>query len=192
VDHRVRVIVAVSLAASLWGCCVPPQRISAQPPLAQGADPPRGRGDTWSLSRFEPSEDAKLLDGTQQAFSVHFDIASNGGEMGEYEIWLSLGDRVERPFQVAGLGQPDVESLSGEATWSWRAHGRSKVAEVGLYRVDRSASGRTATLTLLQSIQRRYDIVCDPDAPPFERLLKHLFASCLQPVGEPVIPNAAP
>lgn len=195
-------VVATLLAASLGGCgllspgTVPP-RITAQPPPARGETPSPGNDDTWLLAHLTPDEGSNLVDGVQQPISVQFDVSSKDAAIGEYEIWLTLGSRAERPFQVVGVGHAASETLSGTVTWWWRAHGRSESAEVGLYRVERSASGRSATLTLLQSIRRRYDVLCDANASPFERFLKRLFGSCLQPAagdapkGGPAPPGAS-
>ena len=68
--------------------------------------------------------------------------------------------------------------MAGHNSWETPVDGTNSNIQMNLYRVEHSKSGKTTFKTLVRSIQRTYNIICDPDELFFILKIKRLFGFC--------------
>lgn len=133
----------------------------------------------FSLS---PDETSTLIDGHPYKFEVNLAMTGQIDSETEWEIRAVFNDHSSDPFVLSGIGQGGIFSMSSAIRWEVPVHGEKADIQMNLYRVAHTNSGRksqkTTFKTLIQSIQRSYNIICDHDEFFFILKMKRFFGYC--------------
>ena len=129
----------------------------------------------WSLDNLSPAANTVLEQG--DSIPVSIDMKAHGD--GYYLLKLSATRNKFRPFVV----DMNVENVggsvdfSGQMTWFMRARRKSENVTISLYQI-RTAGLNRADTSMLQQINRRYDVICNKKQGAFILFFKRLFLIC--------------
>jgi hypothetical protein len=150
-------------------------------PSSEGRRVPLSNTPSVDISNLRPDENSLLLDG--RSYPVAIDIAMTAGPPldTEYVVEAIFSNRSSGPFSLRAINQGEgVASESAYVTlmWSVRVHGNDERIQVNLYRVLRSSTGRTTFTIRDKSIERLYEVRCDPGGFFIVHFLRRVFGAC--------------
>ena len=176
------IFVGLLLCSCVSGC----SSLTMQRPSIHRYTPsPEGRGtrnsDTPNVDIFDlrPDENSVLFDG--RSYRASIDIAMTAGLPldTEYVVEAIFSNVSSGPFSLRAINQGAAsEDIYVTLTWSVPAHGNDERIQVNLYRVLKSSTGKTTFKIRDKSIERLYEVHCDPDGFLIVRFLRRVFGAC--------------
>lgn len=133
-----------------------------------------GNVDITNFS-LRPDENATLIDGHLCEFEVDLEMMGQIESETEWEIRAVFNNKSSDPFSLSIINQEGLFRISSTITWKVPVYGEQANIQMNLYRVVHSMSGKTTLKTLVQSIQRSYNIICDRDELFFILQMKRFF-----------------
>lgn len=174
--NKLSLLLLFSFTFALSGCAVKLNPAATRMPTHEtGALTDVGSTSVWKLNDLDPSEGIVLTDRQKTNVSV---VLSASGTF-NYFVTLSANNKAFGPFIANVFSDSGETDLKVKVTWPVKPKGKYEDIIVRLYRVTTSDSGQTKTVTLLEEITRRYDIICDRKKWWLIRFVRaHIFCSC--------------
>jgi hypothetical protein len=178
------IFICFVLCIFVSGCStVTVQRPSIQrhTPSSEGQRVPRPDTPSVDIFNLRPDENSVLFDG--RSYPVAIDIAMTAGFPldTEYVVEAIFSNRSSGPFSLRAINQGEgaaSESAYVTLTWSVRVHGNDERIQANLYRVLRSSTGKTTFTIRDKSIERLYEVRCDPNGFFIVHFLRRIFGAC--------------
>lgn len=110
---------------------------------------------TWDIDSLYPIEGTILSRRHSTVISVFVELKGEG----QYLLQLSTARKNYKPqcYLLVASESGQVE-LSANVKWYIKPKRKVESISIALYRVDKSKTGKTETLTLLKQIRREYDV----------------------------------
>jgi hypothetical protein len=178
------IFISLVLCIFVSGCnTLPVQRPSIQryAPSSEGRRAPLSGTPNVDISNLRPDENSVLFDGRSYPVSVDIAMAAGLPLDTEYIVEAIFSNRSSGPFSLRAINQGEgaaSESAYVTLMWSVPVHGNDERIQVNLYRVLRSSTGKTTFTIRDKSIERLYEVRCDPDGFFIVHFLRRVFGAC--------------
>lgn len=138
-------------------------------------DPGRAKIKYLDIS---PGEDIILIDGRNHEFQVDIVMAGPVQSKENWEVRVEFNHLRSQPFLLSTVGKNGQMDISSALTWSVPVRGKFESAQVDIYYVTHSNARYTTNKTLVRSMRRSYNVICDRNEFFVVLMVKKTFSLC--------------